>query len=169
MNLPHRPLSTARGQGRGCKRGRGWQRDIYLHAPLSTAGRDNPQINMTFLQAQTCVHMGRRSGRVPPCSLFLTHFVSLNQSKLIAQQAGAVKTRGGAHWTVMDMGQKVKHLSSICGCRTGADRSEQVARPSPSLCPVPVHKFNYSKSSPNVAASKKPLAQVDPPTPSHSQ
>lgn len=60
-------MGVGEGVGCGCGSGHdcgcGWQRDIYLHAPLShctlsTAGRDNPQINMTFLQAQTCVHMG---------------------------------------------------------------------------------------------------------------
>lgn len=99
MNLPHRPLSTARGQGRECERGRGWERDIYLHAPLSTAGRDNPQINMTFLQAQTCVHMGRRSGRVqlPPSPLLpLPDPLCLSQPVEINSPTGrSSKNKGG--------------------------------------------------------------------------
>lgn len=100
-------------------------------------------------------------GESPPCSL--PDPFCLSQPVEINSPTGrSSKNKGGAHWTVMDMGQKVKASAAAALGQIEANRLHAPVRPSPSLCPVPVHKFNYSKSSPNVAASKKPLAQVDP-------
>lgn len=54
----------------------------------------------------------------------------------------------------MDMGQKVKHLSSICGCRIGG-QIEANRLYAPQSAPLPCLTINLITQK----ASKKPLAQ----------
>lgn len=150
---------------------RGRERDIYLHASLSTAGRDNPQINMTFLQAQTCVHMGLCSGPTgesscPPLAILLTHFVSqpveINSptGRSSKNNQGVAGGEGGQLWT---WAKKSNIWAASAAAALGGTSKRTGC--TPQSAPLPCLAINLITQK----ASKKPLAQSCIPPFNHSQ
>lgn len=141
-----------------------------VRCTLSTTGRDNPQINMTFLQAQTCVHMGLCSelqaspvelSRPSPC---LPQPVEINSPTGRSSKNKSNNKLWGGTWTLAtrtldSYGHGPKSQTFVQHLRLPQwGRSKRTGCPShPTPNPTqtqPGHKFNYSKSSPN-AASKQ--------------
>lgn len=173
-------MDVDEGVGCGCGSGHdcgcGWQRDIYLHAPLSAVrcpllvGTIHKLTWHFYKPKHVYTWASAPSSRRVQSSWVAPLPVSLNQSKLIAQQAGAVKTKattscGGwgtltlATRTLDSYGHGPKSQTFVQHLRLPQwGRSKRTGCPShPTPNPTqtqPGHKFNYSKSSPN-AASKQ--------------